>query len=178
MKLVPTPLEGAFVVELDLLGDERGWFARTYDEAFFDEHGLARVGVQANSSFNAARDTLRGLHYQAEPYAEAKLVRCVRGEIWDVGVDLRSDSDTYLEWYAVTLSAENRRGFYLPAGLAHGFQTLSADCEVEYLMGQVYVPEAARGVRWDDSAFAITWPEPKSERMMSDRDRSYPEFVL
>ena len=177
MKLVPTPLEGAFVVELDLLGDERGWFARTYDEAFFDEHGLERVGVQANSSFNAARDTLRGLHYQADPYAEAKLVRCVRGAIWDVGVDLRPDSDTYLERHAVTLGADNRRGFYLPAGLAHGFQTLTADCEVQYLMGQVYVPEAARGVRWDDPAFAIAWPEPAGERTMSGKDAAYPDFM-
>ena len=177
MRLVATPLEGAFVVELDLLGDERGWFARTYDEAFFDGHGLERVGVQANSSFNAARDTLRGLHYQADPYAEAKLVRCVRGAIWDVGVDLRPDSDTYLECHSVTLGADNRRGFYLPAGLAHGFQTLTADCEVQYLMGQVYVPEAARGVRWDDPAFAIAWPEPAGERTMSGKDRGYPDFV-
>jgi dTDP-4-dehydrorhamnose 3,5-epimerase len=177
MRLVETPLAGAFVVELDLLGDERGWFARTYDEAFFDDHGLERVGVQANSSFNAARDTLRGLHYQADPYAEAKLVRCVRGEIWDVGVDLRPGSDTYLQWHGVTLSADNRRGLYLPAGLAHGFQTLTADCEVQYLMGHVYVPEAARGVRWDDPAFAIAWPEPEGERTMSDKDRAHPEFV-
>lgn len=177
MRLVETPLAGAYVIELDLLGDERGWFARTYDEAFFDEHGLERVGVQANSSFNAARDTLRGLHYQADPYAEAKLVRCVRGVIWDVGVDLRPDSDTYLAWHAVELSADNRRGFYLPAGFAHGFQTLTSDCEVHYLMGQVYVPEAARGVRWDDPAFAIGWPEPAGERTMSDKDRGYPGFV-
>jgi dTDP-4-dehydrorhamnose 3,5-epimerase len=177
MRLVPTPLAGAFAVELDLLGDERGWFARTYDETFFDEHGLERVGVQANSSFNAARDTLRGLHYQADPYAEAKLVRCVRGTIWDVGVDLRPASDTYLAWHAVELSADNRRGYYLPAGLAHGFQTLTADCEVHYLMGHVYVPDAARGVRWDDPAFAIAWPEPAGERTMSDKDRGYPEFV-
>lgn len=177
MRLVPTPLAGAHVVELDLLGDERGWFARTYDDAFFREHGLQSVGVQANSSFNAARDTLRGLHYQADPYAEPKLVRCVRGTIWDVGVDLRPDSATYLSWHAVELSADNRRGFYLPAGLAHGFQTLTPDCEVQYLMGHVYVPEAARGVRWDDPAFAIAWPEPEGERTMSAKDRSYPEFA-
>ena len=164
-------------MELDLLGDERGWFARTYDEALFDEHGLERVGVQANASFNAARDTLRGLHYQADPYAEAKLVTCVRGAIWDVGVDLRPASDTYCEWHAVQLTAEHRRGLYLPAGLAHGFQTLSEDCEVHYLMGQVFVPEAARGVRWDDPAFAIEWPQPHGERTMSARDAAYPDFV-
>ena len=176
MRLVETPLAGAFVVELDLLGDERGWFARTYDEAWFEEHGLDPVGVQANSSFNAARDTLRGLHYQAEPYGEAKLVRCVRGAIWDVGVDLRPGSDSYCEWHAVQLSADNRRGFYLPAGLAHGFQTLSEDCEVQYLMGNVYAPEAARGVRWDDAAFAIDWPAPQGARTMSAKDAAYPDF--
>jgi dTDP-4-dehydrorhamnose 3,5-epimerase len=178
MRFEPTPLVGAFVVELDLLGDERGWFARTYDEARFLEQGLDPVGVQANSSFNAARDTLRGLHFQAPPHGEAKLVRCVRGSIWDVGVDLRPESDSYREWHAVELSAENRRGLYLPAGLAHGFQTLTDDCEVHYLMGHVYVPEAARGVRWDDPAFAIRWPAPQGERTISERDRSHADFVL
>ncbi len=177
MRLVGTPLAGAYVVELDLLGDERGWFARTYDEAWFEDHGLEPVGVQCNSSFNAAPDTLRGLHYQAEPYGEAKLVRCVRGAIWDVGVDLRPGSDSYLRWHAVELTADNRRGFYLPAGLAHGFQTLAEDCEVQYLMGQVYVPEAAHGVRWDDPAFAIDWPVPHGERTMSEKDAAYPDFV-
>ena len=177
MRLVATPLQGAYVVELDLLGDERGWFARTYDEAVFAEHGLERVGVQANSSFNAACDTLRGLHYQAAPYGEAKLVRCVRGAIWDVGADLRPESHSYRMWHAVELTADNHRGFYLPAGLAHGFQTLTPDCEVQYLMGHVYVPEAGRGVRWDDPAFAIAWPEPHGERTISARDASYPDFV-
>lgn len=176
MRLVETPLHGAYVVEPELLGDARGWFARTYDETLFAEHGLAPVGVQANSSFNAARDTLRGLHYQASPYGEAKLVTCVRGAIWDVGVDLRPDSETYLCWHAVELSADNRRGYYLSPGLAHGFQTLTADCEVHYLMGHAYVPDAARGVRWDDPAFAIRWPEPHGERTMSDKDRGYLDF--
>lgn len=177
MKLVPTPLAGAFVVELDLLGDERGWFARTYDEAFFAQHDLDPVGVQCNSSFNATRDTLRGMHFQTDPHGEAKLVRCVRGAIWDCGVDLRPDSATYLGWHGVELSAENRRGFYLPAGFAHGFQTLTEDCEVQYLMGHVHVPQAARGVRWDDPAFGIEWPAPHGERTMSDKDRGYPDFA-
>jgi len=177
MRLLPTALAGAHVVEPELIGDERGWFARTYDQALFDEHGLERVGVQANSSFNAARDTLRGLHYQADPHAEAKLVTCVRGAIWDVAVDLRSDSDTYLGWHGVELSADNRRGFYLPAGVAHGFQTLTADCEVHYLMGHAYVPDAGRGVRWDDPAFAIAWPPPHGERTLSERDAGYADFV-
>ncbi len=176
MRLEPTPLRGAYVVELDLLGDDRGWFARTYDEALFRKHGLEPVGVQANSSFNAARDTLRGLHYQAAPHGEAKLVRCVRGAIWDVGVDLRRDSGSYLRWHAVELTADNRRAFYLPAGIAHGFQTLTDACEVHYLMGHRYVPEAARGVRWDDPAFAIEWPRPHGERTISERDRGYADF--
>lgn len=177
MRFVPTPLAGAFIVELDLLGDERGWLARTYDEAMFVERGLDPVGVQANSSFNAACDTLRGMHFQAPPYGEAKLVRCVRGAIWDVGVDLRPDSDSYREWHAEELSAENRRGFYLPAGVAHGFQTLTDDCEVQYLMGNVYAPDAARGVRWDDPTFGIAWPQPRGERTISERDRQYADFV-
>lgn len=177
MRLVATPLAGVFVVELELLGDERGWFARTYDEALFADHDLEPVGVQANSSFNAARDTLRGLHFQAAPHGEAKLVRCVRGKIWDVGVDLRPQSDTYLAWHAVELSADNRRGYYLPAGFAHGFQTLTEDCEVQYVMGHAYVPDAARGVRWDDPAFAIDWPAPNGDRTISDRDRGYPDFA-
>ncbi|HEY1539267.1 MAG TPA: dTDP-4-dehydrorhamnose 3,5-epimerase [Solirubrobacteraceae bacterium] len=177
MRLVATPLGGAYVVELDLLGDERGWFARTYDEALFAEHGLEPVGVQCNSSFNAARDTLRGLHFQAAPHGEAKLVRCVRGAIWDVGVDLRPSSETYLAWHGVALTADNRRAYYLAPGFAHGFQTLTEDCEVQYLMGHVYVPESARGVRWDDPAFAIDWPAPEGERIMSERDASYADYV-
>jgi dTDP-4-dehydrorhamnose 3,5-epimerase len=177
MRFVATPLHGAFVVELDLLGDERGWFARTYDEAVFAQHGLEPVGVQCNSSFNAARDTLRGMHFQADPHGEAKLVRCVRGAIWDCGVDLRRGAPTYLAWHGVELSAGNRRGLYLPVGLAHGFQTLTDDCEVQYLMGHPYVPEAARGVRWDDPAFGIDWPAPHGERTMSAKDRGYPDFA-
>ncbi len=176
MRFEPTPLAGAWVVELDLLGDERGWFARTYDEALFVEHGLEPVGVQCNSSFNAARDTLRGMHLQTEPHGEAKLVRCLRGAIWDVGLDLRRDSETYLRWHAVELTADNRRGYYLPAGLAHGFQTLTDDCEVQYAMGHVYVPDAAGGVRWDDPAFAIDWPAPQDERTMSEKDAAYPDY--
>jgi len=177
MRLVETPLAGAFVVELEQRRDERGWFARTYDEQLFAERGLEPVGVQCNTSYNAARDTLRGMHLQAPPHAEAKLVRCVRGAIWDCGVDLRPDSPTYLGWHGIELSAENRVGLYLPAGFAHGFQTLTDDCEVQYLMGHVYVPAAARGVRWDDPAFAISWPAPHGERTMSDKDRGYPDFV-
>jgi dTDP-4-dehydrorhamnose 3,5-epimerase len=177
MRFTPTPLSGVLVVELDLLGDERGWFARTFDAEEFEAHGLNPAVVQCNASFNSRRDTLRGMHYQAEPHGESKLVRCVRGAIFDVAVDLRTDSATFCEWHGVELRAENGRALYIPAGLAHGFQTLTDDCEVLYQMGYRYVPEAARGVRWDDSAFGIEWPASAGERIISERDRSFEDFT-
>jgi dTDP-4-dehydrorhamnose 3,5-epimerase len=175
--LLETPLPGAWVIELDLLSDERGWFARTFDAAEFEARGMNPAVVQCNASFNARRDTLRGMHYQAEPHGESKLVRCVRGAIFDVAIDLRPGPATAQRWHGVELSAENRRAFYIPAGLAHGFQTLSDDSEVHYLMGNDYVPEAARGVRWDDPAFAIEWPQPHGQRIVSERDASYPDYA-
>ncbi len=177
MRFEETPLPGAWVIDVDALSDERGWFARTFDQAEFAARGLCAEVVQANASFNARRDTLRGLHYQAEPHGESKLVRCVRGAVFDVAVDLRPESPTHCGWHAVELSADNRRMFYIPAGLAHGFQTLTDDCELHYLMGRRYVPEAARGVRWDDRAFAVAWPESAGERTMSERDRGYPDYA-
>jgi dTDP-4-dehydrorhamnose 3,5-epimerase len=176
MRFQQTSLSGVWVIELDLLGDERGWFARTFDEEEFRSRGLSPAVVQCNASFNAEGDTLRGMHYQADPHGEPKLVRCVRGSIYDVALDLRPDSPTYLAWHGVELSAENRLAFYIPAGLAHGFQTLQENCEVLYQIGAPYVPEAARGVRWDDPAFAISWPEPQGERIIAERDASYPDF--
>jgi dTDP-4-dehydrorhamnose 3,5-epimerase len=177
MDFIETPLPGAWTIELDLLGDQRGWFARTFDADEFAKHGLDPTIVQCNASFNAKRSTLRGMHYQADPHGESKLVRCVRGAIFDVAVDLRADSPTYCRWHGVELSAESRRALFVPAGLAHGFQTLTDDCEVHYQMGHRYVPEASRGVRWDDPAFAIEWPPaPPGGRTISDRDRSYPDF--
>ncbi|HEX3517647.1 MAG TPA: dTDP-4-dehydrorhamnose 3,5-epimerase [Solirubrobacteraceae bacterium] len=177
MRFIQTPLPGVWVIELELLGDERGWFARTFDEQDFRSHGLNPAVVQCNASFNAHRDTLRGMHYQADPHGESKLVRCVRGSIFDVAVDLRAGAPTYCHWHGVELSAENRLALYIPAGLAHGFQTLSEDCEVLYQMGAPYVREAARGVRFDDPAFAIGWPEPQGERIISERDAGYPDFA-
>lgn len=177
MRFTHTRLPGAWIIELDLLDDERGWFARTFDVDEFTRRGLHAAVVQCNASFNAKRDTLRGMHYQADPHGEAKLVRCVRGAIFDVAVDLRADSPTYCHWYGVELSAENRRAFYIPPGLAHGLQTLVDDCEVLYQMGHHYAPEAARGVRWDDPAFGIEWPEAQGERIVSERDAAYPDFV-
>lgn len=176
MRFLQTPLNGAWVLELELLGDERGWFSRTFDAEEFAARGLNPAVVQCNASFNARRDTLRGMHYQAEPHGESKLVRCVRGAIYDVAVDLRSGSPTHCHWHGVELSAENRLAFYIPPGLAHGFQTLTDEAEVLYQMGHHYVPEAARGVRWNDPAFAIEWPVPAASRVISVKDGSYPDF--
>jgi dTDP-4-dehydrorhamnose 3,5-epimerase len=184
VKFIETPLPGAWVIELDRFADERGWFARTFDAEEFRARGLNSNVVQCNASFNARRDTLRGMHFQAEPHGESKLVCCVRGAIFDVAVDLRPDSPAYGRWHGVELSAEGSPSaeggdsFYIPAGLAHGFQTLTDDCEVLYQMGHRYVPEAARGVRWDDPAFGIRWPEPAGERIISEKDRAYASVEL
>jgi dTDP-4-dehydrorhamnose 3,5-epimerase len=177
MHFLETPLNGTWVVDLDLLGDERGWFARTFDADEFAARGMNAAVVQCNASFNARRGTLRGMHYQAQPHGESKLVRCVRGSIFDVAVDLRDGSPTHRRWHGVELSADNRLAFYIPAGLAHGFQTLTDDAEVLYQMGNPYVPDAARGVRWDDPAFAIRWPEPGGERIVSERDSAFRDFA-
>jgi dTDP-4-dehydrorhamnose 3,5-epimerase len=172
-----TPISGAYVIEPEPAGDERGLFARTFDADEFSRRGMDGRVSQCNTSFNLHRGTLRGMHYQAAPHGESKLVRCVRGAIFDVAVDLRGDSATYCAWHGVELSAENRLGLYIPAGMAHGFQTLAEDCEVLYQMGNRYVPEAGRGVRWDDPAFGIEWPDPPAAgRIMSERDVGYPDL--
>jgi dTDP-4-dehydrorhamnose 3,5-epimerase len=176
MRFLQTPLAGAWVIEPDRIGDERGWFARTFDSREFRTRELNPEVVQCNASFNFRRGTLRGMHYQAEPHGESKLVRCVRGAIFDVAVDLRADSQTHRGWHGVELSAENGRAFYIPAGLAHGFQTLTDDCEVLYQMGHPHVPEAARGVRFDDPAFGIDWPELDGPRTISEKDAAYPSY--
>jgi dTDP-4-dehydrorhamnose 3,5-epimerase len=176
MRFIETPLPGAWVIELDTLADERGWFARTFDAEEFRARGLNAAVLQCNVSFNTRRGTVRGMHYQAEPQGESKLVRCVAGAIFDVAVDVRPGSPSFRRWHGVELSADNRRAFYIPAGLAHGFQTLTVDAEVLYQMGHPYVPEASRGLRWDDPAFAIRWPRLEGERTISERDRSFPDF--
>jgi dTDP-4-dehydrorhamnose 3,5-epimerase len=180
MRLVTSPLPGVGVLELDPLEDERGWFARALDVDELKAWGLELEVVQCNISFSPRRGTLRGMHYQAGPHGEAKLVRCIRGATFHVAVDLRSESPTYRRWHAATLSTENRCAMYLPPGVAHGCQTLMDDCEVLYLMGERYVPEAARGVRWDDPAFAISWPAVTGdgERVISERDASFPNWGL
>ncbi|MGO9956927.1 MAG: dTDP-4-dehydrorhamnose 3,5-epimerase [Solirubrobacteraceae bacterium] len=179
MIFVDTPIVGARVIELELLTDERGAFARTFCAQTFAARGLDSRVDQCNTSFNERSGTLRGMHYQAAPHAEAKLVRCVRGAIYDVAVDLRPESSSFRRWFAVELSEESRRSFFIPAGCAHGFQTLRDGTEVLYQMSTPYVPGAGRGVRWNDPAFAIQWPDPPAGgRMISERDDGYPDFAL
>jgi dTDP-4-dehydrorhamnose 3,5-epimerase len=177
MRFVETELPGVWVIELEPVADDRGWFARMFDAGEFEARGLDATVVQCNASFNARAGTLRGMHYQEEPHGEPKLVRCTRGAIFDVAVDLRPESPAFRRWHAVDLTADNNLLFYLPRGVAHGFQTLADGSEVLYLMGHEYIQESARGVRWDDPAFGIAWPElPVGERIMSARDQSYPDF--
>jgi dTDP-4-dehydrorhamnose 3,5-epimerase len=170
-----TPLSGAFAVDPEPLGDERGSFARTFCAEEFARLGLEPAVEQCNVSTNVRRGTLRGLHWQEEPHGEAKLVRCTAGAIHDVIVDLRPESVTFCHWHAAHLSAENRRALYVPRGFAHGFQTVADGSEVLYQMSTPFVPGAARGIRYDDPRFAIDWPLPVAA--VSERDASYPDFV-
>jgi dTDP-4-dehydrorhamnose 3,5-epimerase len=172
LKIVPAPLAGVCVVELERLEDERGFFARSFCQDEFEKAGLRTAITQCNVSWNRTRGTLRGLHFQAAPHEEAKLVRCTRGAVWDVVVDLHEGSATRWRWYAVELTADNRRAVYVPEGFAHGFQTLADDTEVLYQMSEFYHPSLARGVRWDDPRLGIRWPVPAP--ILSQRDRSYP----
>jgi dTDP-4-dehydrorhamnose 3,5-epimerase len=170
-----TKLAGAFVIDLERRSDDRGFFARTFCQQEFESHGLNARVEQCNVSFNKRKGTLRGMHYQAAPFAEAKLVRCTSGSIYDVIIDLRPASATFKQYLAVELSAENRRMLYIPEDFAHGFQTLQDDTEIFYQMAQRYSAEHARGVRWNDPAFGIEWPE--GERIIIERDRNYADFV-
>lgn len=172
MKFSPTPLGGVFVVELERLEDERGFFARSFCQDEFRAHGLRTDIAQCNVSWNRKRGTLRGLHYQAKPHEEAKVVRCTRGALWDVAVDLREGSPTRHRWHAVELTAENHKALYIPEGLAHGFQTLADDTEVLYLMSTAYHAASSRGLRWNDPRLAIGWPLP--DPIVSERDRAFP----
>jgi len=174
MILRQTKLSGVFEVRLDPIPDERGFFARTWCQKKFAAHGLNPRLVQCNVSFNTRRGTLRGIHYQAAPHAEAKLVRCTKGAIYDVVVDLRPESPTLRGWMAVVLTAKNRRALYVPEGCGHGFLTLEDETEVFYQMSEFYNAKSGRGVRWDDPAFQIAWPE--KVEVISERDRSYPNF--
>jgi dTDP-4-dehydrorhamnose 3,5-epimerase len=168
-------LPGVFEVKIEPNRDDRGFFARSWCQKEFETHGLSPKFVQSNISFNARKGTLRGMHYQADPFGEAKLVRCTSGAIYDVVVDLRPQSPTFKLWIAVVLSAENHDMLYIPEGIAHGFLTLADNTEIFYQMSEFYHPELSRGVRWNDPAFQIAWPHDIA--VMSERDRSYPDFV-
>jgi len=170
-----TKLPGAYVIEVEKREDQRGFFGRTFCREEFEAHGLNSQVVQCNTSFNKRKGTLRGMHFQAVPFAEAKLVRCTSGSIYDVIIDLRPASRTFKQHFAVELSAANQRMLYIPENMAHGFQTLEDDTEVFYQMSQMFSAEHARGVRWNDPAFGIEWPA--DERIITERDRNYPDFV-
>ena len=170
-----TQLPGAFIVDPDRLEDERGFFARTWCQREFADHGLNPLLVQCSISFNRRKGTWRGMHYQVEPHEEAKLVRCTRGRIWDVIVDLRSGSPTFRQHVSVELSADNRRMLYVPERFAHGFQTLEDETEVSYQISHYHAPQSARGFRWDDPAFAIR--PPLEVTVISNRDRDYPNYT-
>ena len=169
-------LSGAYLIDIQRLEDERGFFARSFCQHEFDDHQLDINFVQCNISFNRSRGTLRGMHYQVSPFEEAKLVRCVRGSIYDVIVDLRPYSETYLKWVGYELSQDNFRMVYVPKGFAHGFITLSDDTEIFYQMSQFYAPQCARGLRWDDPLFQIHWPQPVCS--ISEKDKNYPDVNL
>jgi dTDP-4-dehydrorhamnose 3,5-epimerase len=176
MKLVATPLSGLLRIEPEPHADARGLFARIYDETLFASHGLPTRWPQWNLSHNVRRGTLRGLHFQRAPHEEPKIVRCTRGRIFDVAVDLRPGSPTYRRSYALELDADSRLALYIPPGFAHGFQTLTDDTEVSYHMGDEYHPELADGVRWNDPAFGVAWP--LANPILSPRDASYPDFAI
>jgi dTDP-4-dehydrorhamnose 3,5-epimerase len=169
-----TPLPGSRLVDLNPLGDARGFFARVFCAEEFAAQGLETSFVQANASWSAEKGTLRGMHYQLPAASEVKLVRCVRGTVWDVILDLRPDSATYGKSFGAELTADNRRAMYVPRGFAHGFQTLVSDCELFYLVSAAYAKSGERGVRWNDPRFGIAWPMTPTE--ISDKDRSWPDF--
>lgn len=175
MRFTETEIPQVVVIDLDPFRDERGMFARIWCEDELAAQGLTSHLSQCSISRNTGAATLRGLHYQRAPHQEAKLVRCTRGAVYDVAVDLRRDSPTYRRWFGTELSAANGRALFVPEGCAHGFQTLAEDTEILYLISHPYVPEASTGVRWDDPAFGIEWPR-AAKRTISDRDRAWPDY--
>lgn len=175
MIIAPTPIAGAFVVDIEARSDARGFFARTVCAEEFAQAGLSAAFVQQSVSFNAEKGIVRGMHYQAAPHGENKLVRVTQGEIWDVMLDLRAGSPSFGRWHAVVLSAANRRAVYIPEGVAHGFQTLAAESEVHYQMTTAYREDAARGVHWRDPTFNIAWPDAPGA-ILSQRDRDFNHF--
>jgi len=168
-------IDGAYIIKLNKHEDNRGFFARSYCENEFKEEGISFNPVQANIGYSKNRNTLRGLHYQVEPHAEAKLVRCVKGKLFDVIVDLRQDSGTYGEWTGVELNADSYTMFYVPRGCAHGYQTLVEETEISYMVSAFYEPKAERGIRWNDPAFDIQWYN-KEDLVISEKDQNWPDF--
>ena len=176
MILTETKLEGAFIIQPEKLEDERGFFARAWCRNEFEANNLEAELVQCNISFSKKKGTLRGMHYQISPHQEVKLVRCTKGAIYDVIIDLRPESSSYLQWVGLELNAATRQMIYVPKGFAHGFQTLQDNTEVFYQVSELYNPGSERGVRWDDPAFGIQWPD-IDERVISERDRRHPNFA-
>jgi len=170
-----TQLKGAHIIELEKLSDERGFFARAWCQKEFEAQGLTAIVVQANVSFNKKKGTLRGMHYQITPYEETKLVRCTRGAIYDVIIDLRPDSPTYKQWVGVELTAENYKMLYVAENFAHGFQTLQDNTEVTYQVSQFYAPGSESGIRWDDPTFGIEWPI--EVQVISEKDGNWPDYI-
>jgi dTDP-4-dehydrorhamnose 3,5-epimerase len=176
MKFEKTDLDGAWIIDINKLEDDRGFFARTFCQNEFLEHGLNPRVAQCNISYNKTKGTFRGMHLQVSPFQEAKLVQCTSGAIYDIMIDLRPESSTYLQHRGVVLSAQDHRMLYIPEGLAHGFLTLEADTDVFYQMSEFYAPGSARGFRWNDPAFDITLPADIS--VISDRDLTYSDFSM
>ena len=175
MKFIETKLKGAYVIEIEPISDNRGFFARSWCQQEFSDRGLNPNLVQCNISFNTKKGTLRGVHYQAKPHEEAKLVRCSRGSIYDVIIDIRADSSTFKQWFAVELGADNCKMLYIPKGFAHGFLTLEDNTEIFYQMSDFYHSDAAKGIRWDDPSFAIQW-HVTNQLIISAKDLSYPLY--
>ena len=174
MLFTETGLKDAYIIDIVRIEDNRGFFGRSWCQNEFEDHGLNPRLVQCSISFNAKRGTLRGMHFQIKPYQEAKLVRCTMGAAYDVVIDLRPASATYKNWFALELSAENRRALYIPEGFAHGFQTLADETEIFYQMSEFYHPEASGGIRWNDPTFSINWPI--DMLIISERDNGYPNW--
>ena len=169
-----TKLKGSYIIDLEKLDDERGFFSRSWDKNIFERMGLNNNLVQCNVSFNTKKGTVRGMHFQEEPYQEAKLVRCTKGSVYEVMIDLRKNSSTFKQWYAVELRDCEYKMLYIPEGFALGFQTLEDNAELFYQMSQFYMPEFSRGVRWNDNAFKISWP--LEITVISEKDKSFKSF--
>lgn len=175
MKFLKTPLQGVYILELEIIEDDRGFFARSFCQEEFTSHNLNPLIKQCNISYNKHKGTIRGMHYQRAPYQEAKVVSCIAGSIYDVIIDLRRDSSTYCRWYGIELKENEYRSLYIPEGFAHGFQTLEPDTLLHYQISEFYNPDFADGIRWNDQAFNIQWPVEITS--ISEKDKNYPDYI-